>query len=214
MPLVPVPETWNGILPEKPTPAVSVAAELAELREMITDHGPSGEREPARERGQPSPAGSPGVDGVFPTIDYDVVSIAAKVAKTGWLEGLAGSTPAWLTTAVTVGGFSFPPALVAGLALRWLIRRRRAKRKGVTADAGGLFLRDTTEAAQFLRLSKSEGRSPLHDALIGRLAYDELQNTIDRKPDGPEADFARDLRRRLENRFNEMAPLALEPQLV
>ena len=119
-------------------------------------------------------------------------------------------------------GWTGPPALaaVAGLkVLSVLIRRRRRKRgSGEAVDAAsefppsepvGSIPRDDTEARQILQLSRLEGRSPLHDALIGRIAFDELDKTIDSKPDGSEADWARKLRRQLEDRFNEMAPPAV-----
>lgn len=69
--------------------------------------------------------------------------------------------------------------------------------------------RDTTEAKQFLRLAQLEGRDPLHDALVGRFAIDELEMMIER--DGPDAAFATDLKRTLEDRFNDMVPLKRTP---
>jgi len=187
--LVPMPENWADFVPRNLSPPTKAKSDSQPKAVVVSG---------------------------LPKVAKDVVPIVAKavkVAEAGWLAGLLPAMPAWVTAAATVAGFSCPPAGAAGLALWWLIRRRRAKRgKGAAADAVGSFPRDDTEAAQFLQLSRSEGRSPLHDALVGRLAYDELQNTIDRKPSGPEADYARALRQRLKDRFNEMAPLALEPQ--
>ncbi len=119
-------------------------------------------------------------------------------------------------------GWTGPPALAAVLGLRLaggLVRRRRRRRRsgGAAGAAGGFrpsetvgsLPRDDEEAYQFLQLSRLEGRSPLHDALVGRIAFDELDKAIDAQPDGVGADWARGLRRRLEDRFNEMAPPAV-----
>ena len=112
-------------------------------------------------------------------------------------------------------GWTGPPAIAVVLGLRSLsaiLRRRSIKRRIKPPDAefpGGSLPRDDEEAAQFLQLSRLEGRSPLHDALIGRIAFDELDKTIDSKPNGSEADWARRLRRTLEDRFNSMAPPAV-----
>jgi len=80
------------------------------------------------------------------------------------------------------------------------------------AEAGRPFCpaeRSTEEARQLLRLSELEGRSPLHDAIVGRFTFDALDRTIDADPTGPAADYARRIRRELEDRFNEVAPLAV-----
>lgn len=129
-------------------------------------------------------------------------------------------------------------ALLALKTATWAVRRRKKKRSettpksstvksqepepepesqdGVVADAAdkfppeiGSIPRDDTEAIQFLRLSQMEGRSPVHDALVGRIAFDELQNTIDHEPAGPEAVWAQSLKDTLLTRFNEMAPTAV-----
>lgn len=167
---------------------------------------------------------------------FDVIeaSLAGLANTSKQVTAIGG--PSWigaaLPGALAALGWSAPPSVAALLALRtggWLIRRRRkrratkdaiepepvdAKEDGAVADAADAFHapgipRDDTEARQFLQLSELEGRSPLHDALIGRFTFDELQDTIDRKPAGPEADWARSLRRRLEDRFNAMAPVAV-----
>lgn len=72
--------------------------------------------------------------------------------------------------------------------------------------------RDTTEAKQLLRLAELEGRDPLHDAIVGRVAYDELDALIER--DGPDAQFATTLKRTLEDRFNDIVPLKQTPSIV
>jgi len=69
--------------------------------------------------------------------------------------------------------------------------------------------RDTTEAKQLLRLARLEGRDPLHDALFGTFAADELSAIIE--GGGPNAPFATELYNRLERRFNETVPLKLTP---
>lgn len=127
--------------------------------------------------------------------------------------------------ALTALGWTGPPSVVALFAARfglaaWRRRKRRVK-DGGAADSADAFPegiasvpRDDTEAKQLLQLSRLEGRSPVHDAIIGRFAFDELANTIDRQPDGPEANWARSLRRTLEDRFNETAPVAVYASLA
>ena len=143
---------------------------------------------------------------------------------------IAGGAPSVLEAAipaVLVGlGWTGPPAIATVVGLKVLLavlRRRRRKRRQPkrgggagksapefrTADSAGSLPRDDEEARQFLQLARLEGRSPLHDALVGRIAFDELDKTIDAKPDEPEADWARRLRRILEDRFNKMAPPAI-----
>ena len=127
-------------------------------------------------------------------------------------------------------GWTGPPSILALIAGRMAFgawRRRRARKAekplvptvpndGVVVDAadefpGGIATipRDDTEARQILRLSELEGRSPVHDAIVGRFAFDEIANTIDRQPDGPKADWARQFRDTLEDRFNAVAPVAV-----
>ena len=117
-------------------------------------------------------------------------------------------------------GWTGPPAIAALVGLKilsTLIRRRRKRSKEgagspapeFRAEPVGSIPRNDTETIEFLRLSQLEGRSPLRDALIGRLTFDALDNAIESQPDGPEANWARRLKRQLEDRFNEMAPPAV-----
>lgn len=67
--------------------------------------------------------------------------------------------------------------------------------------------RNLDEAAQLLQLSRLEGRDPLQDALMGRLAGDRLESDSDNPSiDATIRNYARDLRRDLAERFNEIAP--------
>jgi hypothetical protein len=143
----------------------------------------------------------------------------------GEVAGTASPAPsltAIAVPAIMAGlGWTGPPAIAAVVGLKvlsLLIRRRRKRRSEEAADSAsefppaesvGSLPRDDTEAREFLQLSQLEGRSPLHDALVGRVAFDELDKAIDSKPDGPHADWARALKRTLEQRFNEMAPPAV-----
>ena len=72
--------------------------------------------------------------------------------------------------------------------------------------------RDTTEARQFLRLAKLEGRDPVHDALIGTFVMDDLAAIIE--GGGQHAAFAAELKRTLEGRFNDMVPLKRTPKIT
>ena len=168
-------------------------------------------------------------------LDASIASIAA-IGDVDTLSPSAG--PTLLATALPVAlralGWSAPPSILALLAARfgWAAWRRRRAGKGsvgsvkskdkqrepdgAVADAADEFLseigivpRDDTEAKQFLRLSQLEGRSPVHDALVGRIAFDEIQNTIDHEPAGSEAVWAQSLKDTLLTRFNEMAPTAV-----
>ena len=79
-PLVPVPETWEGLVPAPPPPEspdtdlVAIRAELAALRELIAaiPAGVDGQD------GHDGQDGADGSDGVSPTIDY--AAVAAAVA--------------------------------------------------------------------------------------------------------------------------------------
>ncbi len=69
--------------------------------------------------------------------------------------------------------------------------------------------RDLNEAQQLLRLSRLEGRDPLQDAALGRLAIDRLDTDADSDRDPAKAAWADALRRELKERFNEIAPTSL-----
>ena len=169
------------------------------------------------------------IEEVPAALDLENVRSVIREAAAGVVaSGVAADQGSGLAQSLLPGvlaalGWTGPPAIAAIVALRLasgLIRRRRRKRAesgGAAGAAAGFFHksgvgtipRDDQEAAQFLRLSQLEGRSPLHDALVGRIALDEIQNTMDAKPDGPEVEWARTLKQKLEDRFNQMAPAAL-----
>ena len=167
------------------------------------------------------------IDGVEQAVTADRLRPVMEELAGGMLVSRAPSVLEAAIPAILAGlGWTGPPALAAIVGLRvlsGLIRyRRRKNRSGEAADAAGGFRRDEPvgslprddeEAYQFLQLSRLEGRSPLHDALVGRIAFDELDKAIDAQPDGAGADWARALRRKLEDRFNEMAPPAIFAKL-
>ena len=135
--------------------------------------------------------------------------LAASKAGIDWGLALAGAA---------VGGPAGVALMSAGrIAYRSIKRRRNAKRDTTTQPGSGGSAdgfpqgpaRYRNEAIELLRLSQLEGRSPVHDALVGRLAYDELDAEIQKQ--GPGADFARLMRRRLEDKFNDIAPLSQTP---
>jgi len=70
--------------------------------------------------------------------------------------------------------------------------------------------RDDREARELLRLSTAEGRDPLQDALVGRLAIDRLDTIADSDRDPQQAKWADGLRRELKERFNDIAPTKFE----
>ncbi len=154
------------------------------------------------------------------------ISADAVRAIVGELVDSAPQSPGLASAAIPAIlaglGWTGPPAIAAVVGLKVLsvlIRRRRRKRVKERATESaqefppgepiGSLSRDDEEGRQILQLSRLEGRSPLHDAIVGRIAFDELDKAIDAEPDGSKADWARTLRRTLEDRFNEMAPLAV-----
>ncbi len=123
-------------------------------------------------------------------------------APAGAVDPLAAGLPALLAGL----GITAPPAaaVVAGLWFARFAIRRRRQRKGAAAPAADQFPPAATipradrEAVEHLRLGGLEGRSPLHDAIVGQIAFDELARTIDAQPGTPQADWADELRRTLE----------------
>ncbi len=77
-----------------------------------------------------------------------------------------------------------------------------------SADSFSTLPREAKEARQLLQLSELEGRSPLFDAIIGRLTFDELDDAID--GNRPEKDYAIQLKERLMRRFNDIAPVSVK----
>ena len=95
---------------------------------------------------------------------------------------------------------------------------RRRREEGDAAEAEPMFRetetveqpieRDLTEAQQLLQLSQLEGRDPLQDAVVGRLAIDRLDALADseQESEAERAAWAHELRTELKERFNEIAP--------
>lgn len=163
---------------------------------------------PSEESGASTPASS----------DSDPPAIAADPPTSRWDLGSLGDVAYYAVMAAMAAiGISVPAGLggwatwLAWRGARRLWRRLRAAASsgetGGPADAAASFPRDATEARQILRLSQSEGRSPLHDALVGRFVFDELDQAIDSS--GPDAEFAASFKRRVEDRFNQLAPLSV-----
>ena len=116
---------------------------------------------------------------------------------------------------LAAAGITIPPLGLGVWGVRILsaiARRRRRRRKEGQAEEAKPFStvpRDTTEAEQFLQLSTDEGRAAVLDALVGRLTFDAIDETIDGSADESEKSFARRLKDRLLTQFNEMAPVAV-----
>ncbi len=154
-----------------------------------------------------------------------VIASGAPAAAARWapwlLPALAGASTGPIGWAVLAGG----------LALRRRWRKRKAgptvpsmpgdipvppvkppapendrPPEGTEHDFPGHLPRDNTEAEQLLQLSRLERRDPVHDALVGRLTFDKLDTLIGKG--GSEAEWARELKRYLEDRFNDIVPLA------
>ena len=149
---------------------------------------------------------------------------------------LIPAAPAWLAPAA-IGGPAGVAGIIGWTALSALWRRRKRKagqerqpgydppathsetkptpppappepprRKPFREDIR--LPREEQEAVELLQLSQAEGRDPLHDALIGRLAFDELDNEIEGGTNG-RAEWARELKTKLEGKFNKIMPLAV-----
>ncbi len=118
---------------------------------------------------------------------------------------------------VIAGGATGGTGYVAlrGAGAMWAMWRKR--KRGQAMKEPEPFCeaeRDSEEARQLLRLSMLEGRNPLHDAIVGRFVFDELDRDIEMDSGGPRADWAALLRDRLKARFNEVAPLSVEKRNV
>lgn len=228
-PLAPLPERKSRTLAEEaaaPTPQTRTLTEEAAVPPRKTR---TLTEEVDVVLSQPSPPSTAGPNA--PTTDNSVAGVAADppatAADAAPSADAAGDPWYWdlVPYAATLA------AGAAGVAVPWwgsivwagyrIARRRRRRREaeaeegaGPPADsfrgAGVPLPRRDTEAVQFLRLSQSEGRDPLHDALVGRVTFDELDRLIDdeRTPE-EHRQFALKLRRTLEDRFNEMAPMEL-----
>ena len=124
----------------------------------------------------------------------------------------SGALALALQVAAVVGGLGLTGGVGWGgwAIVRSLIRSKREIMEPADspADSFSTLSREAKEARQLLQLSELEGRSPLFDALIGRLAFDELDNIID--SDRPEKDFAVQLKERLMRRFNDIAPVSVK----
>jgi len=71
--------------------------------------------------------------------------------------------------------------------------------------------RDDRESRQLLRLSQLEGRDPLQDATVGRIALDRLDAIAESQHSkNDQKEWADQLRREVRERFNEIAPTKFE----
>ncbi|KKL23530.1 hypothetical protein LCGC14_2424470 [marine sediment metagenome] len=143
-----------------------------------------------------------GISGSIGTLGAALSEAATPSALSTGLQVAAAVAGVGLTGGAGWGGWVALKALLA------IYRRRKGKSTDSPVDNFSTLPRKAKEARQFLQLSKLEGRSPLFDALIGRLALDELDDTID--GNRPEKDYAIRLKERLMRRFNEIAPVSVE----
>ncbi len=161
-----------------------------------------------------------------PLIEVQHIAMPPPAPVLSDISGFIGTLGAALSEAATPSALSMGLQIataVAGVGLTggagwggWVVlkalfaiyRRRKGKSVAPSADNFSTLPRKAKEARQLLQLSELEGRSPLFDALIGRLALDELDDTID--GDRPEKDYAIRLKERLMRRFNEIAPVSVE----
>lgn len=109
-----------------------------------------------------------------------------------------------LTGGVGWGGWV---ALRKALSVYRRINKKNRRSVDSSADSFSTLPRDARETQQLLQLAELEGRSPLFDALVGRLVFDELNDAID--GDRPEKDFAIQFKETVLRRFNEIAPISV-----
>ena len=139
---------------------------------------------------------------------FDMLSLAVRGGK--FAAAAAG---------ITLGaGLTGGTGLAAWLAIQGALglhKRRKKRKRGQAAAAADSFsgiARDDEEAKQLLQLSQLEGRSPVHDAIIGRFTFDTIEKFLDQQSTGPAADALRKLRFQIESRFNEVAPAAVSKE--
>ncbi len=130
--------------------------------------------------------------------------------------------PAWLLGAI---GVSSPFAFAAVAVGRYFLRRKLLaprkppatpeSRSEVSPPADTFRMdyeeqapvdRDLREGRELLRLHALEGRDPLQDAIAGRLMRSRLDAFAESKSDPAKATWADELRREIDQRFNEVAP--------
>jgi len=66
--------------------------------------------------------------------------------------------------------------------------------------------REEREGLELLQLAQLEGRDPLQDAIAGRLIRNRIDSIADSASDPQKARWADDLRREIDQRYNEVAP--------
>ena len=134
-----------------------------------------------------------------------------------WLPlAVRGGKFAAAAAGITIGtGLTGGTGWAAWMAMQGAMRlykRRKQRKRGKAAKVADSFsgiARDDEEAKQLLQLSQLEGRSPVHDAIIGRFTFDTIEMYLNQQPTGPAADALRKLRFQIESRFNEVAPAAV-----
>jgi len=143
------------------------------------------------------------------------VGIATALLGNPFVATALGITTAGTGLAGAYGGLK-----IAGALLAWR-RRRKEKQGGVVgqnppsgfqarAETRQLHTRDTTEAAQLIRLGRLEGRDPLLDSFVGITFQDMLKNDIEGEQQlSPEINsYARSLWDRVTARVESAAPLS------
>ncbi len=137
-------------------------------------------------------------------------------------ESIIEAIPVTLTVLQWTGviGGSVATGGLLGLSLSFLsgltkVRQLRSARTVSTASEGGAadgpipFPRELEEARQLLALRQSEGRVAVLDALRGLFLDDELER-FEQRPESPEAAFAGSLRKAIDLRVSEVAPLSVD----
>lgn len=170
---------------------VEAGIENARILSKVLNNAKQGTKATAPSAGLGLPVGV-----TFDSMASDALAWAIPTIATLLGVGLTGGA-GW-------GGWVVLKTLLA------LYRRRKGKSVDQSADSFSAIARDDTEAIQLLQLSQLEGRNPVHDAIVGRFAYDTIDQFLAMGPDGPAADKLRELRVKLESRFNETAPLTVK----
>lgn len=129
-----------------------------------------------------------------------------------------------LTGAAAYFGLPVAGAGVVAGVVSWLVTRRRGRRADAAASGsfpaatednvrqrGGPLPREYREAVELLQLAEREGRLPIHEALRGTLADDEIDRLCE-SPDSATRQLGIELRDRIARRFNTVAPISQDPE--
>ena len=147
------------------------------------------------------------------------ISEPAPGAATGDGSLLGGIAKIGIGAAAVYFGLPAGVGVAAFGVISWLVKRRKGAghRPGTfpgsaaATSAGATPLpREYTEAVELLQLAEREGRIPIHEAIRGTLADDEIDRLAE-SIDPSTRQIGVELRDRIARRFNTVAPISQDP---